>query len=86
MRIVRWRTDARPGTQHPRTMTAGRIFDHIDRIAEGSLSRTAFERYVTYRDALIEDGQDADSTVATLSLFVWDLFEGRPGVADDNGE
>ena len=50
----------------------------IDTIAKGSLLPRSFSRYEAYKQALLESGQDSQSVVIALSVFVWDLFKRRP--------
>jgi hypothetical protein len=50
----------------------------IDSIAQGSLLPQSFRRYEAYKQALLESGEDTQSVVIALSLFVWDVFKGRP--------
>lgn len=50
----------------------------IDTIAKGSLLPQSFRRYEAYKQALLESGQDIQSVVVALSLFVWDVFKRRP--------
>ena len=50
----------------------------IDTIAEGSLLPQSFRRYEAYKQALLESGEDIQSVVIALSLFVWDMFKRRP--------
>jgi hypothetical protein len=50
----------------------------INTIAEGSLLPQSFRRYEAYKQALLESGEDIQSVVIALSLFVWDVFKRRP--------
>ena len=34
-------------------------------------------RYYSYKQALLDLEQDDESVISTLSIYVWDLFEGR---------
>jgi hypothetical protein len=50
----------------------------IDTIAKGSLLPQSFRRYEAYKQALLESGEDIQSVVIALTLFVWDVFKRRP--------
>jgi hypothetical protein len=52
-------------------------FARIDALAAASLSIESLARYHAYKQALLELEQDDESIVSTLSIFVWDLFQGR---------
>jgi hypothetical protein len=65
--------DARKGVE-PNQPSA---FARIDSLAVSSLSSDSLARYYAYKQALIDLEQDDASVISTLSVFVWDLFEGR---------
>ncbi len=65
--------DARAGVE-PNQPSA---FARIDALAVASLSGGSLARYYAYKHALIDLEQDDASVISTLSIFVWDLFEGR---------
>lgn len=48
----------------------------VDAIAAATLSSKLLERYVAYKQALLVREQVHAAIVATLTLFVSDLFEG----------
>jgi hypothetical protein len=52
-------------------------FARIDALAVSSLSSESLARYYAYKQTLLDLEQDDESVVSTLSLYVWDLFEGR---------
>jgi hypothetical protein len=52
-------------------------FARIDALAVSSLSSTSLARYYAYKHALLDLEQDDQSVISTLSIYVWDLFEGR---------
>jgi hypothetical protein len=52
-------------------------FARIDALAVSSLSSASLGRYYAYKQALLDLEQDDESVVSTLSIYVWDLFEGR---------
>ena len=52
-------------------------FARIDALAVSSLSSESLGRYYAYKHALLDLEQDDESVVSTLSIYVWDLFEGR---------
>jgi hypothetical protein len=52
-------------------------FARIDALAVSSLSTESLARYYAYKQALLDLEQDDESVVSTLSIYVWDLFEGR---------
>jgi hypothetical protein len=52
-------------------------FARIDALAVSSLSNASLGRYYTYKQALLDLEQDDESVISTLSIYVWDLFEGR---------
>lgn len=52
-------------------------FARIDALAVSSLSSDSLARYYAYKQTLLDLEQDDESVVSTLSLYVWDLFEGR---------
>jgi hypothetical protein len=52
-------------------------FARIDALAVSSLSSESLARYYAYKQTLLDLEQDDASVVSTLSLYVWDLFEGR---------
>jgi hypothetical protein len=53
-------------------------FARIDALAVSSLSSASLARYYAYKQALLDLEQDDASVISTLSIYVWDLFEGRP--------
>jgi hypothetical protein len=52
-------------------------YARIDALAVSSLSRESLARYYAYKQALLDLEQDDESVISTLSIYVWDLFEGR---------
>jgi hypothetical protein len=52
-------------------------FARIDALAVSSLSSGSLARYYGYKQALLDLEQDDESIISTLSIYVWDLFEGR---------
>jgi hypothetical protein len=52
-------------------------FARIDSLAVSSLSNESLARYYAYKHALLDLEQDHESVISTLSIYVWDLFEGR---------
>jgi hypothetical protein len=52
-------------------------FARIDALAVSSLSSESLARYYGYKQALLDLEQDDESIISTLSIYVWDLFEGR---------
>jgi hypothetical protein len=52
-------------------------FARIDALAVSSLSSESLARYYAYKHALLDLEQDEESVISTLSIYVWDLFEGR---------
>jgi hypothetical protein len=52
-------------------------FARIDALAVSSLSSASLGRYYAYKHALLDLEQDDESVISTLSIYVWDLFEGR---------
>jgi hypothetical protein len=52
-------------------------FARIDALAVASLSSESLARYYAYKQALLELDQNEESVISTLSIYVWDLFEGR---------
>ena len=52
-------------------------FARIDALAVSSLSSESLARYYAHKQALLDLEQDDDSVISTLSVYVWDLFEGR---------
>jgi hypothetical protein len=52
-------------------------FARIEALAVSSLSSESLGRYYAYKHALLDLEQDDESVVSTLSIYVWDLFEGR---------
>jgi hypothetical protein len=52
-------------------------FARIDALAVVSLSSESLGRYYSYKQALLDLEQDDQSVISTLSIYVWDLFEGR---------
>jgi hypothetical protein len=52
-------------------------FARIDALAVVSLSSESLGRYYSYKQALLDLEQDDESVISTLSIYVWDLFEGR---------
>ena len=57
-------------------MMVAETFSVMDSVADATLSVASFDRYIAFRDALIADGTDAEGTVARLSAFLCDLFDG----------
>lgn len=49
----------------------------MDQVAHEALLPASWARYIAYRNALIADGLDSKRIVATLSLFLSELVEGR---------
>jgi hypothetical protein len=52
-------------------------FARIDALAVSSLSSESLGRYYAYKHALLDLEQNDESVISTLSIYVWDLFEGR---------
>lgn len=52
-------------------------FARIDALAASSLPSESLARYYAYKQALLDLEQDHESVISTLSIYVWDLFEGR---------
>jgi hypothetical protein len=52
-------------------------YARIDALAVSSLSSESLARYYAYKQALLDLEQDDESVISTLSIYVWDLFEGR---------
>jgi hypothetical protein len=52
-------------------------YARIDALAVSSLSSESLARYYAYKQALLDLEQNDDSVISTLSIYVWDLFEGR---------
>ena len=52
-------------------------FARIDALAVSSLSSDSLGRYYAYKQALLDLEQDDEAVISTLSIYVWDLFEGR---------
>ena len=52
-------------------------YARIDALAVSSLSSESLARYYAYKQALLDLQQDDESVISTLSIYVWDLFEGR---------
>ncbi|HET9397037.1 MAG TPA: hypothetical protein VFO36_13400 [Nitrospiraceae bacterium] len=52
-------------------------FARIDALAVSSLTSESLARYYSYKQALLDLEQDDESVISTLSIYVWDLFEGR---------
>jgi len=52
-------------------------FARIDALAVSSLSNESLARYYAYKQTLLDLEQDHESVISTLSIYVWDLFEGR---------
>lgn len=52
-------------------------YARIDALAVSSLSSESLARYYAYKQALLDLQQDDESVISTLSVYVWDLFEGR---------
>ena len=52
-------------------------FARIDALAASSLSSESLGRYYAYKHALLDLEQHDESIISTLSIYVWDLFEGR---------
>jgi len=50
---------------------------HIDALAVSALSTKALARYHAYKEALLVGEQDEATILSSLTLFVWDLSEGR---------
>lgn len=75
----------RAGAEAPATHDAGggdmqgslASFARIDAVAAASLSIESLARYHAYKQALLDFEQDDEAVISTLSIFVWDLFEGR---------
>lgn len=55
----------------------GSAFARIDALAVSSLSSESLGRYYAYKQTLLDLEQDDESVISTLSIYVWDLFEGR---------
>jgi hypothetical protein len=52
-------------------------FARIDALAVSSLSSESLGRYYAYKHALLDLEHDDESVISTLSIYVWNLFEGR---------
>jgi hypothetical protein len=52
-------------------------FARIDALAISSLSGESLARYYAYKQTLLDLEQNHESVISTLSIYVWDLFEGR---------
>jgi hypothetical protein len=52
-------------------------FARIDSLAVSSLSSESLARYYAYKQAPLDLEQNDESVISTLSIYVWDLFEGR---------
>ena len=52
-------------------------YARIDALAVSSLPGESLARYYAYKQALLDLEQNDDSVISTLSIYVWDLFEGR---------
>ena len=52
-------------------------YARIDALAVSSLSSESLARYYAYKQGLLDLDQDDESVISTLSIYVWDLFEGR---------
>jgi hypothetical protein len=52
-------------------------FARIDALAVSSLSSGSLARYYAYKQTLLDLEQNPQSVISTLSIYVWDLFEGR---------
>ncbi len=52
-------------------------FARVDALAVSSLTGQSLARYYSYKQALLDLEQDDESVISTLSIYVWDLFEGR---------
>jgi hypothetical protein len=52
-------------------------FARIDAMAVSSLTTESLARYYGYKQALLDLEQDDESVISTLSIYIWDLFEGR---------
>ena len=52
-------------------------FARIDALAVSSLSSASLARYYAYKQALLDLEQDDEAVISTLSIYVWDLFQGR---------
>jgi hypothetical protein len=52
-------------------------FARIDALAVSSLSSNSLARYYAYKQTLLDLEQNEESVISTLSIYVWDLFEGR---------
>jgi len=50
-------------------------FARIDGLAHGSLSRSDFLLYQTYRDSLMAQGEQTEHLFALLSAFVFTQYE-----------
>lgn len=53
------------------------VYARIDALAVSSLPSESLARYYAYKQALLDLEQNDDSVISTLSVYVWDLFEGR---------
>jgi hypothetical protein len=62
---------------HGRLPSPPSAFARIDALAVSSLSNESLARYYAYKQALLDLEQDHESVISTLSIYVWDLFEGR---------
>ena len=52
-------------------------YTRIDALAVASLSSESLARYYAYKQALLDLEQNDESVISSLSIYVWDLFEGR---------
>lgn len=52
-------------------------FARIDALAVSSLSSKSLACYYAYKQGLLDLEQSDESVISTLSIYVWDLFEGR---------
>jgi len=68
---------ARPDAGGGSVQAALASFTRIDALAAAALSIESLARYHAYKQLLLELEQDDESVIFTLSIFVWDLFEGR---------
>jgi hypothetical protein len=54
-------------------------FARIVAMAVSSLTNESLARYYGYKQALLDLDQDDESVISSLSIYIWDLFEGRSG-------
>ena len=59
------------------TASAPSPLAQIDALAVSALSTKALARYHAYKEALLVGEQDEATILSSLTLFVWDLSEGR---------